>query len=327
MPNKFRRIGQGFCGTVWAPDGRGEFNHDGIDVALKREDGAPGRCLKKEWHHLQTIKAKSSEYTDLLAQISIPKPVQYWTPGEFAWSDVLPRLPHAYESCNAMLSERIYPISQHGRRVLTEMFCPLAIASRMMDDEKNKACVARCYLGRRKECGRAGRFFSLRNFPLYVDYAEFLDLPLKHYAVNMARALAFFHWACEIDGNDIEFVLGAPRAGSPHDEVVRSANLGAHRLWVLDFDCCQPLDFKDEDKLIQRIVQSFWRNDPYYPRPGKENESDQRLWELFAAEYVKSSDGIIERRFGNSGGEQARLTKAVRSVVSRLEEGKDITLH
>ena len=325
MSNPLLRIGQGFCGTVWAADHHGDFNYDGVDVALKREDGAPGRCLKIEWEHLQLINSTSRQYHTLLSQISIPQSVSYLLVSDSAWPDVIPRLPAGYESCNAMLSERIQPIGQHGRRVLTKAFCPAKIASDMMDNPKNKACLARCYLGKRKQSDRECKFFSLRNFPLYLDYAEALDLPVEGYAVAMARALAFFHWACGIDGNDIEFVLGAARRDSDEDEVIESEKLGPYRLWVLDFDCCRALDFSSDERLVDRIVHSFWRNDPYYPRPGKERESDQRLWKLFSEEYVNSSIGVITRRFEGEN-ERARLLRIARSIVPRLEEGRDITL-
>ena len=39
---KFRRIGAGFCGSVWAPDQREPF-------AFKREDGGPGRSLLNDF--------------------------------------------------------------------------------------------------------------------------------------------------------------------------------------------------------------------------------------------------------------------------------------
>ena len=85
----------------------------------------------------------------------------------------------------------------------------------------------------------------------------------------MAQALALMHWVGEVDGNDVEFVL------APSDNATMSNVLGDHSMWILDFDLCRNMSM-DEDGVKQASI-AFWRNDPFYPRPGK----DPELWNAF----------------------------------------------
>jgi hypothetical protein len=72
---------------------------------------------------------------------------------------------------------------------------------------------------------------------------EVLGLDINAYAETMAEALALMHWAVQIDANDVEFVLAPPAPQSKHapSSAFQSEYLGAHRMWILDFDCCRPM--------------------------------------------------------------------------------------
>jgi hypothetical protein len=47
--NKFRRIGQGFCGSVWAPEIADSSDSD-YHCVIKREDGGPDRSISNDFN-------------------------------------------------------------------------------------------------------------------------------------------------------------------------------------------------------------------------------------------------------------------------------------
>lgn len=123
----------------------------------------------------------------------------------------------------------------------------------------------------------------------------------------MAETLAVIHWVGEIDGNDIEFVLAPPSEDTSdkfHTEgadgnldsgigiQVESEVLGKHSLWVLDFDLCREITMDSTG--AKRAAVAFWRNDPFYPRPGKGLERDSDLWIAFRESYLRMSAACID---------------------------------
>lgn len=70
-----------------------------------------------------------------------------------------------------------------------------------------------------------------------------------------------------------------------------SPTLGDYAVWILDFDCCKhmPLD----EVGVEQAVAAFYKNDPYYPRPGRGNPNDQVLWEAFKIRLIEASRAII----------------------------------
>lgn len=59
--------------------------------------------------------------------------------------------------------------------------------------------------------------------------------------------------------------------------------LGQHCMWILDFDCCQNPSMDEAG--IDQACMSFWRNDPFYPRPGSGNVADEKPWEVFRTRF------------------------------------------
>ncbi|VUC31592.1 unnamed protein product [Clonostachys rosea] len=299
-----RRIGAGHCGSVWAALASNKY--PGLLIALKREDGSPGRSLRNEF----TIQ--SQVYQLGLGSVLVPSPLSF-IERSGDWSSILPHLPEGFEPCNAMMSEYIKPVSDACRQVLAERYCPQGmLPSQILNSPENEHCLVRIYLGRRRFASddkkrHLSRFFSLRNFPLHMDQVEELGLTCDVWAKAMGGALATIHWKLRIDGADIEFVLGAPR-----DTLKKADNLNESALWVLDFDCCKPIT--PDSAGLTAIARAFWRNDPYYPRPGTANEKDQELWNIFAEEYKRVGKEILE-------GEGATdLHSLVDEAVSRIEE-------
>jgi hypothetical protein len=104
----------------------------------------------------------------------------------------------------------------------------------------------------------------------------------------MAETLAIMHWIGEIDGKDIEFVLAPPNEKNGGSFEIQSNPLGDHSVWVLDFDLCRRMTMDLNG--VKQAVASFWGNDPYYPRPGK----DPVIWNAFRERYIQISDACME---------------------------------
>lgn len=290
MP-QLHMIGAGFCGTVWAASEGGS--------AFKREDGGPFRSLENDYNMhqqvLQSIKrfnrlGEKSSWTN--PQIQIPDCERFITATDSDWWGWnLQSFPSGFTACNILQSQRIPPVPERARRLLVEEYCPPQMVDDIMRSERNKDCLIRPYLGRRRVRRRSqapSRFqaFSLWNFPLHGDQMDELDIPLEdrqQYARIMARTLAILHWIGKIDGNDIEFVLASPNEREKRTIDVITNVLGDHSVWILDFDCCR--DMSVDEAGVRRAVTAFSRNDPFYPRPIMEPS----LWAAFRVEYLQSS--------------------------------------
>ncbi|KXX76577.1 hypothetical protein MMYC01_206644 [Madurella mycetomatis] len=236
-----------------------------------------------------------------LYRVNIPLNITFLAPKSSGWAAIIPRLPAESTACEALISERILPFPKQARRLLVQEFWTGNIES-VVDDKRNDHCLIRPYLGRRRCRRQSGprtgqsmfKSISLRNYPLHIDQVEHLGLPAEEYALAMADALAFLHWAAKIDANDIEFVLARPRdmpaaITRPRigDKEFTPGVLGPHDMWILDFDCCKTLDMNAEG--IEVAVERFWRNDPFYPNPDCKCPEDERLWRVFCDRYLETS--------------------------------------
>ncbi|KAL8711385.1 MAG: hypothetical protein Q9220_004283 [cf. Caloplaca sp. 1 TL-2023] len=285
----FRRIGQGFCGTVWAVD-----SVSSNMIAIKREDGGPGRSLYNDYVMHQQILSHLFPSQHL----TIPACHRYLSNQDPAWEELLPKFPPKFQVlCNSLFTERITPFPPKVRERLVYKYCPDQLKSSIISSESDQDCLIRPYLGRRRLPPRTSgkpRFqaFSLRNLPLHVDQLEDLALDSILYAKIMAETLATLFWRVKIDANDIEFVL-APQSkrktvssGSIHSEF-----LGNHVIWILDFDCCRHMS--TDISGVEQAVTAFYKNDPFYPRPGREDQRDRELWGAFKAQFLDTSRSIL----------------------------------
>lgn len=134
--------------------------------------------------------------------------------------------------------------------------------------------------------------FTLNNLPLWVDRARTLDLDTLEYARTIGNGMALLHWVAEIDAADIEWVLAPPRA--EQDEGVMDCEaLGRHALWVIDFDRCRAIELSESG--VWHAVAAPWRNHPYYPRPGQQDEQDQALWDGFKEAFLQTSHEVLAK--------------------------------
>ncbi|KIW83743.1 hypothetical protein Z517_02989 [Fonsecaea pedrosoi CBS 271.37] len=279
---KFRRIGQGFCGSVWAAEGG--------TVAMKREDGGPGRSIRNDYNMHKVILEKHSQQKDQNS-VCVPRWPRLVTGDASWWEANLCRFPQGYVACNVLCAERIPPLPQEVRDRLVDRYCPPAAAATIKNNDADRDCLVRLYLGRRKFQNEArGRtFFSLRNYPMHLNQAEELGLNVMDYAHAMAETLAMMHWAAKIDANDVEFVLG----GTQRTGIGEYTNdfFGTHGLWVLDFDCCRSMTMDDAG--IEQAARAFLKNDPYFPRPVTRSSSDSALWSEFRGRYLECSRPLL----------------------------------
>ncbi|KAI1739502.1 zinc finger protein-domain-containing protein [Xylaria scruposa] len=302
-----RRIGAGFCGTVWS-----DIDLMPESVAIKREDGGQGRSLENDStihrHLLEVYESKSAHL------FAIPLWHGYISTDDT--KELIHRFPRGYKPCNILLTERILPLPKVVRDLLINKYCPPKLVSSITADPNNHDCLVRPYLGKRRRYYRnsAFRVFSLRNFPLHLDQMEDLGLDIYEYALRMGKALAFMHWSAQVDANDIEFVL-AP-AKEPALSIYSPA-LGDHCLWILDFDCCRPMAMDDGG--LQQAARAFWRNDPFYPRPGKESERDIPLWSHFKVSYLEASFAII-------GPDDTRRHRLPVRLITIIEGGPPVAI-
>ncbi len=317
MAVDFRRIGQGFCGTVWADTTRSSAR------AMKREDEGPGRSLHNDYVMHQAVL--ESLYR-IPSTAFVPGCYQYISSDYQAWWDEhLSRFPKDFQiPCNTLLTDRIPPFPNLVRNTIIDMYCPESIKSSIRLSEPDRDCLIRPYLGRRRCFGAQSRFkaFSLRNYPLHVDQIEDLGLDGFLYARIIANTLAVLYWKAHIDANDVEFVLAPPPSQDhavPANEalapqsIINSHTLGEHVVWILDFDCCRrmPLD----EKGVEQAVEAFYRNDPFYPRPRHGSSKDQALWTFFKDRFLEASEAILEH-----GSPEARLPALwVESVERRAK--------
>ena len=303
-----RRIGQGFCGTVWA-----DATESTATCAMKREDGGPGRSLYNDYIMHQTA------FENINATPScalVPRCLQYVPIDHQAWWDEhLSRFPTEYQiPCNTLITDRILPFSEAVRNTIINEYCPKSLQSSIRSSEPDQDCLIRPYLGRRRRFETQSRFkaFSLRNFPLHIDQIECLALDAVHYAKVMAETLANLYWKAHIDANDIEFVLAPPPAHDSllslekhmaHHTTINSPTLGEHVIWILDFDCCKPMTL--DEKGVEQAVAAFYKNDPFYPRPRRDDVKQQELWTLFKDRFLEASEAILGK--GHSGAQLPAL--------------------
>lgn len=231
------------------------------------------------------------------------------------------------------------------------MYCPPEHHAFARRADYNRDCLARIYLGRRSSSTKSANF-TLRNFNLHIDQLRALGLPVQHYAVAIAKALATIHWAANVSAYDIEFVLGGRRktehgkagvnlkllkdaaqsttpatlceleaelaiAALGQMEPTSSNDAQGMQLWVLDFNLCgmweEQVGWENPEALLGCLVESFFENDPYYPLPLAKHEEDRELWSAFREAYAARARTILHEK-------DARLHELPEKFLDACEE-------
>lgn len=196
MPEDYRCIGKGFCGSVWALEG----NPGHACTAIKREDGGPGRSITNDYNnHLRVLQAALQHPP--ATPLSVPQCRELIQPNDEAWwLQRLHQFPPGYSACRVLLSERIPKVLRFISNKIVDLFCAgnAPLSDFVKSNPDDDACLIRPYLGRRRRYRQetsTSRFqrFSLCNVPLHIDQMEALGLDIRAYAETMADALALMH--------------------------------------------------------------------------------------------------------------------------------------
>lgn len=113
-----RRIGMGYCGSVWVGDAMTDESPSTEHTAqttycIKREDCDPGRPVLKEYRIHNTIMTALAAHPSLA--VFIPQNHGYLPATDARWPSILPSLPPKFEACNAIINERIPPLPRKAR--------------------------------------------------------------------------------------------------------------------------------------------------------------------------------------------------------------------
>jgi hypothetical protein len=235
------------------------------------------------------------------------------------WAALATELPKEYNisTCTyGLVSQHIPPLPAPVRSALADRYCPRRFQQAARDNPENKDCLVRLYLGKREPESHQGSF-RLRNFPLLINDIEELNIDPRNFARVMADALAVMHWSANIDGNDVEFVLGSPPVNGIHyangvgerelqlitkdSPLHRNADVDSEAqtlsMWLLDFNQCSffdPTNFGPKE--LKLLTDAFWFNDPYFPRPVSDISADQALWREFADRYLYASSRVTKSK-------------------------------
>ncbi|RSL58242.1 hypothetical protein CEP54_007856 [Fusarium duplospermum] len=243
----FRKIGFGQCGLV--------FEWPGREMAVKvARPGFQGALWVDHEAHKTVYSAFMEQNNAPLCRVPqifthISKDDKWWLENRGLLLDQHDDFP---VPSSALTSEHILPLAGVVRETLIEKYCPQSMQQAALESTLNRDCLARVYLGRRRSPHQPRQVnFSLRNFNLCLDQMVDLGLPISSYASAIEEALAVIHWAANVNGYDVEFVLGSEASVSsqlrkapplqPTQELTWAAGEGQRkstRIWVLDFNLC-----------------------------------------------------------------------------------------
>ena len=300
----FKQIGSGQCGTVYALIGTTE-------VLKVPNPGKMDGLWNDAQMHKQVEEAFGRTSLELRQHINIPRFGQWVLPADTTfWNRYRKYFPQSFQPTHGIVSNRIFALPFPVRAAIFDSFAARGIQKSRdshLAKPENKDCLVRLYLGRRfKEVTRST--IALRNFPLHANDMEHLGLDTSMYAKTIANALAIIHWEAKVDANDVEFVLGsAPKLRTPASaaEMKNSSpddpkflrqtlnfNYRSVGIWLLDFNNCK--GFPENDAGLKQLVDGFYWNDPYYPRPVNMTAEDRKLWETFKQAYLEASSKLIK---------------------------------
>ncbi|KAA8913029.1 hypothetical protein FN846DRAFT_931516 [Sphaerosporella brunnea] len=151
--------------------------------------------------------------------------------------------------------DRVFALPGNVGRPICSQFMPDAITT--------SPNLCRLYFGKTFDQGKGSRFVNTNNFPLDVQRYQWLRATLseeiqvhlpsaEEIALEMGEMLGRIHWHGGYDARDVEFIMGG-------DGFVGVT------FYVIDFNQMRPWGRSYED--VSVLVDAFFQNDPYYPRP------------------------------------------------------------
>ncbi|KAG9194030.1 hypothetical protein G6011_04065 [Alternaria panax] len=267
----------------------------------------PGKETDQLWNDYKTHVKVSELFEDFgRGNIKVQVPCHKYFVGmddEIWWPENLDRFPNLDMPSNLLATERILPLTKAIRESLIDMYCPSEHHAYFKASASNKDCLVRIYLGKRSvPVSSKFKRFQLRNFQLHLDLIEELELDAPEFATCIAESLAIMHWACQSDANDVEFVLenlspSTIASMKPNTSTWDAALKNFHRrtthIWMLDFNRCAA--FAPGTEGLKQLVHSFFRNDPYFPRPHAQLEKYQHLWDVFGKSYLATAQMCVNK--------------------------------
>ncbi|CAG8092638.1 unnamed protein product [Penicillium salamii] len=318
---QFRAVGFGQCGLVYERPGRG--------FVLKVAKAAYEDALWNDMNAHLRVQEAFDRPENQESECRVPQLFSFISKQNSAWWEKNLRLfPTVHESvalpAMALVSERILPLPKIARKILIDRYCPAASRPQVTANPANRDCLVRLYLGRRSSTGIPSPNFTLRNFNLHVDQMIEMRFPITTLASSIGEALAVIHWCANVDGYDIEFVLGSEAEAKYSTNVLTAlkmtsdqiANLPRYtdlesmlkvsfmrrttRVWVLDFNLCcvwqEETAIHHPEAVIAQLIEAFFENDPYYPLPLVDTDPEKELWEIFSCAYVSKANEVLRKK-------------------------------
>jgi hypothetical protein len=218
-----------------------------------------------------------------------------------------------------------------------------------------------------KDVGRGS--FSPSNCEMYFDQMIDHELHVSFITETMADALAVLHWRAHVDARGVEFVLGGvpgdDGASRPaldecwplerpsrwqqgqwsHTSSTSSViDLKGQRtcMWLLGFNQCQKMAMDDDG--VNKAVDAYFLNDPYYPRPPQglcqlrpgalpdENNptmllsiyEDEENWYAFRDRYLATSAKLLKDSPGSQHLPRVFIGKVMEGQTARIA-GRDVS--
>ena len=172
--SKFRCIGGGCCGSVWARE-------EASTLVVKCEDGGNhGRSVTNDQLMHRRVLAGDADVNGRLS-IRIPKSYAVIEADDEWWTTNGQLFPTNRTACKAYMQERIPAVPLEIRELLIKRYCPEAIQDTTRASRENEDCLIRVYAGKRRRLGgRPPVFFNLRNYGLHIDQMHDLGLNDGH---------------------------------------------------------------------------------------------------------------------------------------------------
>ncbi len=297
-----------------------------IEVVKRAKHGYQDDLWRDYVAHTR-IQETFEQWKSLTANLRVPRCYDFIAKDDTEyWSELVSMFPTKYEWPTAVLfSERILPLSQSIRYGIIDSYFPEKAKTEAKANQANRDCLIRVYLGKRRNPHRfQPPVVSLRNYNLCLDQMEELNLATDGFAALMARGLALLHWGACLDADDVEFVLGTMPNNSqgrfalcssqeleklegPATTLPKRSIPNFHRsivsMYLLDFNRCKKIHFRKtiehqsaatlQNEALQMMVDAFFRNDPYYPRPLSSNQHEQSLWSVFETTYLNVAATVL----------------------------------
>jgi hypothetical protein len=210
-----RIIGQGTCGTIFEIPGTETAYKRGTDTkALWRDfllTNSVHRALMSCRPHLEL------HFNGRMVPLT-PECHEFALPDAGFWEQNGHRFPKGHQDPKTAFSvDRILPIPRPARNGLIDRYFDDDDLERAKNEPENADCLVRVYLGEEETEEQQKRAFtSLRNFELRLNMIEELGLDAEEYAIEMALGLAVVHWGAQVDGMDMEFVIGGGALRPPN---------------------------------------------------------------------------------------------------------------